>query len=888
MRGEKLTEDELVQLEMAAVSKYEKLTARDGKTGATAQSAAAASRAASSAGGSTRSVSSSSKKQPLPPAYEPNRDGIAELDEMHELRELRLAAQKERATLEETTTQLKKLRSLRLQVAKDPACAAAIPSTRRLEATFPLPDRRGISSAPYDPYQSSSAFAAAASSSSGYAAAGASSSSTPVDAVSAMMAQLRSTLAANHAKVLDLFRTWDRNGDGTVGKPEMRRAIASLGFDAPAEAVDLLFESFDRDGGGAIEYKELYRVLRREAEAEARLRGSPTMQRAGTSGGGGASGGGGGGHRRCNGSCGPAGVPPASYEHASGGSLFDQSGRASSLAASGSSGASGEGGGGGGGGGLFGWLTASSSKPSAAPTAHTAPRSSALAGSYGSSAAADDDDYDDEYDEYDNASRTDDLAAAIYDDSSRGRQDACKEALMSTAAAKEGGGAAHAANGGAPPSGATAAAAAPAAAKATAPAAGRRAAPKARAARGRAQSLPGGSHRSTRVPYLAAGGAAGGGGAVGDAARGGLARDAPGARPAPTFGGGRHRRRVGPAAHAQPGGGRMLDGRPRMRRRGLALHGSLPLLWSAAAARPPPPPRRPPTRRLWRSVHRGWPVHLACLGVILCLLLVLLRQLTHRVAAAACAARPAGAAPPPLAKAKSPLLPLTASGSASGSGGDGGGGVLATPPPFGAWSTLALAELFAAAYMACWALPAAAPATPGDAPAGGAPTGVGGIGAAFPMLLQSVDGLAAPRKLAAIAALLLVLAAVWRALLMALWHCRCFRSARRRARRPRGPPSCGWCGRRRHGKAKVAPAEPSSSLSKKGAAAGKAPPAAAARALACVTKQLEALQAAWKRCCPKLLGKCGGKGAAPSKRGGGAAASKGGGARRGGGKKSLY
>ena len=56
----------------------------------------------------------------------------------------------------------------------------------------------------------------------------------------------------------------------------MRRAIERLGLTsglvAPAAAVDALFDSFDRDGGGAIEYEELGRVLRREAEAEQEVR----------------------------------------------------------------------------------------------------------------------------------------------------------------------------------------------------------------------------------------------------------------------------------------------------------------------------------------------------------------------------------------------------------------------------------------------------------------------------------------------------------------------------------------------------------------------------------------------------------------------------------------
>ena len=44
----------------------------------------------------------------------------------------------------------------------------------------------------------------------------------------------------------------------------------SLGLEAPPSAIDALFESFERDEGGGIRYKELCRELRREAEGEAR------------------------------------------------------------------------------------------------------------------------------------------------------------------------------------------------------------------------------------------------------------------------------------------------------------------------------------------------------------------------------------------------------------------------------------------------------------------------------------------------------------------------------------------------------------------------------------------------------------------------------------------
>ena len=99
---------------------------------------------------------------------------------------------------------------------------------------------------------------------------------TAIAAVNSIQQQLRATLAANHAKVLDLFRAWDADGDGTVRKAELRKAIALLGYDAPEPEIDKLFDSFDRDGGGTIEYKELHRVIRRSAEAEERNTGGLT------------------------------------------------------------------------------------------------------------------------------------------------------------------------------------------------------------------------------------------------------------------------------------------------------------------------------------------------------------------------------------------------------------------------------------------------------------------------------------------------------------------------------------------------------------------------------------------------------------------------------------
>eukprot|EP00928_Gymnodinium_smaydae_P083223 TRINITY_DN6646_c0_g3_i1.p1 TRINITY_DN6646_c0_g3~~TRINITY_DN6646_c0_g3_i1.p1 ORF type:complete len:2452 (-),score=696.63 TRINITY_DN6646_c0_g3_i1:107-7033(-) len=76
-------------------------------------------------------------------------------------------------------------------------------------------------------------------------------------------AQLREYLDTNLIRVLDLFRKWDDNGDGFVSKKEFLRALMGLGLDAPAEEVSSLFDEFDVDGSGRIEYEEMDRLLRK-------------------------------------------------------------------------------------------------------------------------------------------------------------------------------------------------------------------------------------------------------------------------------------------------------------------------------------------------------------------------------------------------------------------------------------------------------------------------------------------------------------------------------------------------------------------------------------------------------------------------------------------------
>lgn len=101
-----------------------------------------------------------------------------------------------------------------------------------------------------------------------------------------MMKQLRTKLADNAGDLVELLTSWDTNGDGSLGKQELQKAVAALGFDSvPGEAVDHLFETFDNDGSGQIDFEELAAKLTEEKETEPEMSDEekakcwPTFQR---------------------------------------------------------------------------------------------------------------------------------------------------------------------------------------------------------------------------------------------------------------------------------------------------------------------------------------------------------------------------------------------------------------------------------------------------------------------------------------------------------------------------------------------------------------------------------------------------------------------------------
>ena len=91
----------------------------------------------------------------------------------------------------------------------------------------------------------------------------------------AAVQRLRDRLASQAARVLDLFRQWDVDGDGTVTREEFRKAMLGpeLGFsDASPENINGLFNAFDKDGEGQISFRELHRMLRTAKKAEKKIK----------------------------------------------------------------------------------------------------------------------------------------------------------------------------------------------------------------------------------------------------------------------------------------------------------------------------------------------------------------------------------------------------------------------------------------------------------------------------------------------------------------------------------------------------------------------------------------------------------------------------------------
>ena len=62
-------------------------------------------------------------------------------------------------------------------------------------------------------------------------------------------------------------------GDGEVSRKEFHKAMPALGLeDLSAKDIDELFNSWDADGGGSLDFKELSAILKTPGAAASKLR----------------------------------------------------------------------------------------------------------------------------------------------------------------------------------------------------------------------------------------------------------------------------------------------------------------------------------------------------------------------------------------------------------------------------------------------------------------------------------------------------------------------------------------------------------------------------------------------------------------------------------------
>ena len=83
----------------------------------------------------------------------------------------------------------------------------------------------------------------------------------------------KKALMGSKSALLDLVRSWDRTGDGKVNKVELRQAVrGALKVSATNVEIDELFEAFDGDNSGKLDYDELGVCMRALQDSAAAAR----------------------------------------------------------------------------------------------------------------------------------------------------------------------------------------------------------------------------------------------------------------------------------------------------------------------------------------------------------------------------------------------------------------------------------------------------------------------------------------------------------------------------------------------------------------------------------------------------------------------------------------
>jgi len=61
----------------------------------------------------------------------------------------------------------------------------------------------------------------------------------------------------------EVFRTFDANGDGGIGRDELQKIMQVQGLKVDKEQLEHLFQEIDRDGSGEIDFDEFLEIMSR-------------------------------------------------------------------------------------------------------------------------------------------------------------------------------------------------------------------------------------------------------------------------------------------------------------------------------------------------------------------------------------------------------------------------------------------------------------------------------------------------------------------------------------------------------------------------------------------------------------------------------------------------
>lgn len=85
----------------------------------------------------------------------------------------------------------------------------------------------------------------------------------PDQALASIPEQIRDSLASGYGRYSDLFRAMDGDESGTISRREFVYALSMLGLTQPKRHLGLIFDAFDVDGSGELDFQELAKIIGR-------------------------------------------------------------------------------------------------------------------------------------------------------------------------------------------------------------------------------------------------------------------------------------------------------------------------------------------------------------------------------------------------------------------------------------------------------------------------------------------------------------------------------------------------------------------------------------------------------------------------------------------------